>query len=237
MFTVIPAVDILDGKCVRLLRGEYGKVTKYADDPVEMATRWAETGAKWLHVVDLNGAKSGMPENLEIIREIINSLHINVEVGGGIRDLETIKFLVDAGAKRIVIGTKSVQDVKFIKDIVEKYGEKIVIGVDAKEGFVATDGWTVVSNKKTESFIAELKKLGVKRIIFTDISRDGAMTGPNFEAIENLAGSIGIPLIASGGITSISDIKDLKDIENVEGCIVGRALYDGKISLEEALKL
>jgi len=237
MFYVIPAVDILGGKCVRLTRGEYGSVTKYADDPVEMAVRWAELGAKWIHVVDLDGAKSGLPENLEIIREIASSVKTNVQAGGGIRDAETAKFMIDAGVKRVVIGTRSVRDESFIRKMVKDFGEKVVVGVDAKEGFVATDGWTSISNKKTKEFVKELKKLGVKRAIFTDISKDGTLDGPNFDAIRELAMSSEIPIIASGGVNSIDDIKYLKKIDNVEGVIIGRALYEGKFPLEEALKL
>jgi len=237
MFDIIPAVDILDGKCVRLLQGKFDAETVYSKSPLEAAQRWVDLGAKWMHIVDLNGARTGFQENLETIREIIESFKINFEVSGGVRTIETIEFLLACGAKRIIVGTRSVIDKPFVKSIAMKFGGKIAVGVDASGGRVATDGWTHVTDIEAKTFAKDLENMGVKRIIFTDTSRDGALTGPNFDAIEDLANSIKIPMIASGGITSLDDIKKLKDIDGVEGCIIGKALYEGKFSLEDALKI
>jgi phosphoribosylformimino-5-aminoimidazole carboxamide ribotide isomerase len=237
MFDIIPAIDILNGKCVRLYQGKFDAETVYSNDPLEAAERWIALGTKWMHLVDLDGAKTGVQENLEIIREIIESSKINFEVSGGVRTIETIEFLLACGAKRIIVGTRSVIDKQFVKSIVAKFGEKIAVGVDATGGRVATDGWTKVTDIEAKTFAKDLEEMGVKRIIFTDTSRDGALKGPNFDAIEDLADNINIPIIASGGITTIDDIKKLKLITGVEGCIIGKALYDGKISLEDALKI
>ncbi|MFH1710088.1 MAG: 1-(5-phosphoribosyl)-5-[(5-phosphoribosylamino)methylideneamino]imidazole-4-carboxamide isomerase [bacterium] len=237
MFDIIPAVDILDGKCVRLFQGKFDAETVYSNSPLEAAQRWVALGAKWMHLVDLNGAKTGFQENLEVIREIVESFKINFEVSGGVRTIETIEFLLACGAKRVIIGTRSVIDKHFVKSITAKFGGKIAVGVDASGGRVATDGWTHVTDIEAKTFAKDLQDMGVKKIIFTDTSRDGALKGPNFEAIEDLANSIQIPMIASGGITSIDDIKRLKNIDGVEGCIIGKALYEGKISLEDALKI
>ncbi len=237
MFDVIPAVDILDGKCVRLFQGKFDAETIYKITPLEAAQKWISLGAKWMHLVDLNGAKTGYQENLEIIREIIESSDINFEVSGGVRNIETIKFLLGCGAARVIVGTRSVVDKYFVKTIAKKFGEKIAVGVDASGGRVATDGWTNVTDIDAKTFAKDLEDIGVKKIIYTDTSRDGALKGPNFEAIEDLASSIKIPVIASGGITTLDDIRKLKLIGGVEGCIIGKALYEGKFSLEEALKI
>ena len=237
MFDVIPAVDILDGKCVRLFQGKFDAETVYSKSPLEAARRWVDIGAKWMHLVDLNGAKSGFQENLDVIREIVKSFKIKFEVSGGVRTMETIEFLFGCGVKRVIVGTRSVIDKNFVKTIAKKYGDRIAVGVDASGGRVATDGWTHVTDIEAKSFAKDIQDMGVKKIIFTDTSRDGALKGPNFEAIEDLANSINIPMIASGGITSLDDIRKLKEIDGVEGCIIGKALYEGKISLEDALKI
>lgn len=237
MFDVIPAVDILDGKCVRLFQGKFDAETVYSSSPLEAAQRWVNMGAKWMHLVDLNGAKSGYQENLELIREIVESLKINFEVSGGVRSMETIEFLLSCGAKRVIVGTRSVIDKNFVKSIAKKYGNRIAVGVDASGGRVATDGWTNITDIEAKTFARDLQDMGVKKLIFTDTSRDGALRGPNFDAIEELASSIDIPVIASGGISSLDDIRKIKNIEGVEGCIIGKALYEGKFSLEDALKI
>lgn len=237
MFDIIPAVDILDGKCVRLFQGQFDAETVYSDSPIEAAERWVSLGAKWMHLVDLNGARTGLQENLEMIREIIKSFKINFEVSGGVRHIETIEFLLSCGAKRIIVGTRSVIDKQFVKSAAAKYGDRIAVGVDASGGKVATDGWTHITDIESKAFAKDLQSMGVKRIIFTDTQRDGALTGPNFNAIEDLVNSISIPVIASGGVSSLEDIKQLKQINGVEGCIIGKALYEGKFSLEDALKL
>jgi len=236
-FDLIPAVDILDGKCVRLLQGKFDAETVYSSSPLEAAQRWVDLGAKWMHLVDLNGAKTGFQENLEIIREIVESFKIKFEVSGGVRTIETIEFLLACGATRVIVGTRSVIDKQFVKSIAVKFGDKIAVGVDASGGRVATDGWTNVTDIEAKTFAKDLQDMGVKRVIFTDTSRDGALKGPNFEAIEDLTNSIKIPVIASGGISSLDDIRKIKDIEGVEGCIIGKALYEGKFSLEDALKI
>ncbi len=237
MFYVIPAVDILGGKCVRLLQGKFDAETVYDASPIEAAQRWVSNGAKWAHLVDLDGAKTGIQENLEIIREIIEEFDINFEVSGGVRSMEVADFLFNVGAKRVIVGTRSVIDKAFVKDLVGKYGERIAVGVDATGGRVATDGWTRVTNIEAAAFVRELESLGVKRIIYTDTSRDGALKGPNFDSIKAIASSTSIPVIASGGVSSLDDIRKLKAIKNIEACIVGKALYEGKFSLADALKL
>jgi len=236
-FQIIPAVDILDGKCVRLFQGKFDAETVYPDSPLDAAERWVSLGAKWIHLVDLNGAKTGVQDNLEIIREIIEEFDVSFEVSGGVRTVETIEFLFNCGAKRVIVGTRSVVDRAFIKSIAKDYGEAIAVGVDATGGKVATDGWTKVTDIEAKSFAKELESIGVKKLIFTDTSRDGAMKGPNIMSISELAASVNIPIIASGGVTTIDDIRKLKKIKGVEGCIIGKALYEGKISLEEALKI
>jgi phosphoribosylformimino-5-aminoimidazole carboxamide ribotide isomerase len=237
MFDIIPAVDILDGKCVRLFQGKFDAETVYKNTPLEAAQRWISLGAKWLHLVDLNGAKSGYQENLEMIREIVESSDINFEVSGGVRTIETIEFLLNCGAQRVIVGTRSVIDKQFVKSIAERFGGKIAVGVDASGGRVATDGWTKVTDIEAKAFAKDLEDLGVKKIIYTDTSRDGALKGPNFDSIEDLASSVNIPIIASGGITTLDDIRKLKKIDGVEGCIIGKALYEEKFSLEDALKI
>jgi len=237
VFDIIPAVDILDGKCVRLFQGKFDAETVYSTSPLEAAQRWVDLGAKWMHLVDLNGAKSGFQENLEIIREIMESFRINFEVSGGARSIETIEFLLGCGAKRVIVGTRSVIDKQFVKSIALKFGDRIAVGVDASGGRVATDGWTHVTDIEAKIFAKDLQDMGVRKLIFTDTSRDGALKGPNFDAIEDLADSISIPIIASGGISSLDDIRRIKNIEGVEGCIIGKALYEGKFSLEDALKI
>lgn len=237
MFDIIPAVDILDGKCVRLFQGKFDAETVYSNDPLEAAERWAQMGAKWMHLVDLDGAKTGVQKNLELIRDIMEEFDVKFEVSGGVRSIETIEFLLSCGASRVIVGTRSVIDKNFVKDIAARFGEKIAVGVDASGGKVATDGWTNVTDIEAKTFAKDLVGLGVKRVIFTDTSRDGALKGPNFDAIEDLADAIDIPIIASGGITSLDDIKKLKLISGIEGCIIGKALYDGKFSLEAALKI
>jgi phosphoribosylformimino-5-aminoimidazole carboxamide ribotide isomerase len=236
-FDIIPAVDMLNGKCVRLLQGKFDAETIYDASPLEAAERWVEIGAKWIHLVDLDGAKTGVQVNLEIIREIIEEFNVNFEVSGGVRSMDVADFLFDIGAKRVIIGTRSVIDKNFVKELTSKYGDKIAVGVDATGGKVATDGWTHVTDIEATKFVKELEALGVKKLIYTDTSRDGALNGPNFDAIKTITSSTSIPIIASGGITTLDDIKQLKRINGVEGCIVGKALYEGKFSLADALKL
>lgn len=237
-FDIIPAVDILNGKCVRLLQGKFDAETIYDTPPIEAAQRWIDIGAKWMHLVDLDGAKTGIQKNLEVIREIVEEFsHIKFEVSGGVRTMETADFLFKIGAARVIIGTRSVIDKNFVKSLTLKYGDKIAVGVDATGGKVATDGWTHVTDVEAITFVKELEALGVKKIIFTDTARDGALKGPNFDSIKKITAATIIPVIASGGVSSAEDVIELKKIKGVEGCIIGKALYEGKVSLAEVLKL
>jgi len=234
MFEVIPAIDILDGKCVRLKQGRYDAVTVYSNDPVEFAKKWEAAGAKRLHVVDLNGARSGTPENLESIKSIIKEVNIPVQVGGGIRMLFVIADLIKFGADRVVLGTTAIKNPNLLESICEKFGEQTIVAIDAKGNYAAAEGWMYVSKKDVATLAKEAIQFGVGRFIYTDISRDGMLEGPNFEGIRKFASAVEVPVIASGGVSSKEDVEKLKEI-GVEGCIVGKALYEGKIKLEEIL--
>jgi phosphoribosylformimino-5-aminoimidazole carboxamide ribotide isomerase len=231
MFEIIPAIDILNGRCVRLKQGRYDAETVYSKDPVEMAKKWESEGAKRLHVVDLDGARTGIPNNIEIIKSIAKELNIPVQTGGGIRNFDLIKELIDFGIDRIILGTTAVKNPNLLAKVCEKFGEQIAVAIDAKEGRVATEGWTQVSKKDTLTLAREAIDLGVKRFIYTDISRDGMLQGPNCEGIKNFVSQIRVPVIASGGISSKEDIEKLKET-GAEGCIVGKALYEGMVKLE-----
>lgn len=234
MFEVIPAIDLLNGKCVRLKQGKYDAETVYSNDPVEVAKKWAALGAKRLHLVDLDGARTGTPENLAIIKTIIREVSIPVQAGGGIRMLTAISDLIKSGADRIVLGTTAIKNPNLLENICEKFGDQIAVAIDAKGNFAAAEGWLYVSKKNVLTLAKEAISFGVKRFIYTDINRDGMLTGPNFEAIRNFSSAIDVPVIASGGVSTKNDIIQLKEI-GVEGCIVGKALYDGQINLEEVL--
>ncbi|KPJ64962.1 1-(5-phosphoribosyl)-5-[(5-phosphoribosylamino)methylideneamino] imidazole-4-carboxamide isomerase [candidate division WOR-1 bacterium DG_54_3] len=235
MFEVIPAIDILNGKCVRLKQGRYDAETVYSKDPVEMAKKWESEGAKRLHLVDLDGAKTGIPKNIEIIKAIAKEVNIPVQVGGGIRNLDVIQELLNIGIDRVILGTTAVKNPNLLAQACEKFGDRIAVSIDTKQGKVATEGWTQVSKKDTLTLAKEAIELGVKRFIYTDISRDGMLEGPNFEGIKNFVSQIRVPVIASGGISSEEDIKKLKETR-AEGCIVGKALYEGKFKLENLIR-
>ena len=234
---VIPAVDIRNGKCVRLLQGKFDQETVFADDPVEMALHWESLGAGRLHVVDLDGAKTGEPRNLDVIARIADSLEIPVQMGGGIRTIETAWQLLGLGVDRVVIGTSAVLDKDFARAMFEEFGERVALGLDAHDGFVATHGWQETSKLRAIDFAQDMEKLGARRIIHTDISRDGMLEGVNLPAMEAMARAVSIPVIASGGVTSIEDIRGLKGIEplGIEGVIAGKALYTGSLDLREAI--
>lgn len=232
MFEVIPAIDILGGKCVRLRQGRYDAVVVYSNDPVDMAKKWEAQGAKRLHVVDLDGARSGTPENIETIKNLIKETNIPVQVGGGIRMLIVISDLIDYGADRVILGTTAIKNPNLISNVCDKFGDRIVVAIDAKGGYATADGWMYVTKKNTLTLAKEAIDLGVQRFIYTDINRDGMLEGPNFEAIQQFASEVSVPVIASGGVSTKEDIEKLKEI-GVEGCIVGKALYEGKIKLEE----
>jgi len=234
---VIPAIDIKNGKCVRLLQGEMDKETVYSDDPAGMAKRWADAGARLIHVVDLDGAVEKKPVNLDIIRKIIGAVSVPVQVGGGIRDVETIRMYMDAGVERVVIGTQAVKDPDLVFQACRIFPRRIVVGIDAKNGFVAVDGWTETTSVSAVSLARRFEGIGLCAINFTDIERDGMKTGPNIPAIREFATAVDIPVIASGGVSSIEDIKKLAMLESfgVAGIITGRALYDNTLDFREAV--
>jgi phosphoribosylformimino-5-aminoimidazole carboxamide ribotide isomerase len=234
MFEVIPAIDLLDGKCVRLKQGRYDAETVYSTDPVAMAKQWESQGAKRLHLVDLDGARTGLPKNINIIKSISKEVSIPVEVGGGIRNFDLIKELISFGVDRVVLGTTAVNNPNTLGKYCQEFDDKIAVAIDVRDGKIATDGWAKLSNKDIYTLAQEAIKLGVHRFIYTDISRDGILTGPNFEGIRLFISKVHVPVIASGGVTTKEDIAKLKET-GVEGCIVGKALYEGKIKLEEIL--
>lgn len=230
-FTIIPAVDILDGKCVRLEKGDFAKVTVYSDDPLQMALKWQGKGYKWLHVVDLDGAKTGVQKNISIVKKIVSKVTIPIEVSGGLRNLDRIKELLDCGVSRVILGTVAFENLSLIKTICDAYGDKIAIGIDARKDIVLKKGWLEKTSLKAIDIAKRLVDIGVKRFVYTDVSRDGMMEGPNFSAIKKFASSVSVPVIASGGVTTDNDISRLSKIKNVDSCIVGRAIYEGRIKL------
>lgn len=232
---IYPAVDIKDGRCVRLLQGEFDKVTVYSDDPLEMALKWESLGAEYLHVVDLDGARTGEPKNISITSKIAAKLNIPVQLGGGIRSIETIEKVISMGIRRVILGTFAVKNPDLVKQAVENFRENIVIGIDAKDGKVAIDGWEKTSEFTAIDFANKMVELGAKTIIYTDISRDGMLTGPNLDAMREMAQSVDAEIIASGGVSNLKDIKNLKET-GVSGVIVGKALYTGNVDLQEAIK-
>ncbi|MBN2058447.1 MAG: 1-(5-phosphoribosyl)-5-[(5-phosphoribosylamino)methylideneamino]imidazole-4-carboxamide isomerase [Candidatus Saganbacteria bacterium] len=234
MFEIIPAIDLLDSKCVRLKQGRYDAETVYSDDPLEMAKRWQAAGAKRLHIIDLDGARTGIPKNVEIIKAIAKALDIPVEAGGGIRNFDLIKGLIKFGVDRVILGTTAVNNPNTLEKFCQEFDDHIAVAIDAKNGKAATDGWTKISKKDTLTLAKEAVSLGVKRFIYTDISRDGMMSGPNVSGIKKFIREIHVPVIASGGVSTKDDIDNLRQT-GAEGCIVGKALYEGKIRLEEIL--
>ncbi|SIT69943.1 1-(5-phosphoribosyl)-5-[(5-phosphoribosylamino)methylideneamino] imidazole-4-carboxamide isomerase [Ectothiorhodosinus mongolicus] len=237
---VIPAIDLKEGKCVRLRQGRMQDSTVFSDDPLEVAERWVEEGAKRLHMVDLDGAFAGKPKNAGIIAKIVERFpDLAVQVGGGIRDDDTVQAYLDAGVEWVIIGTKAVSTPHFVNDLCLEFPNRIIVGLDARDGKVAIDGWSKLSNHDVIDMAQLFERDGVAGIIFTDISRDGMMQGVNVEATRELAQSVHIPVFASGGVTDIEDIRRLCDVahEGIDGVIVGRALYEGTISLAEAQAL
>lgn len=234
---VIPAIDLKDGKCVRLLQGRKEDVTIYSDDPAAMARQWVDMGAKLLHVVDLDGAFTGEQKNFDRIREIRKSIHIPIEVGGGIRDIERIEQLIDIGVDRTIIGTSAAKDPDMVKKACEKYPEKVLVGIDAKDGKVAVKGWVEVTELGAIEFAKQMQDIGAAGIIYTDISRDGMLTGPNIEAMAKMVRAVDIPVIASGGVSKLDDIRNLKEIESLWGVITGKALYAGSMELRAAIEI
>lgn len=236
---IIPAIDIRGGKCVRLDQGDYARETVFADDPVEVAQRWHEAGATLIHVVDLDGAREGVPRNEEVIWRVIEATPARVEASGGIRTLEIIDRYVNAGAARVAIGTAAIKDPTVLVNALAMFGERIIVGVDARDGMVATEGWIETSEVRALDLIRQLSEFGVRRIFYTDISSDGMLKGPNFPALQEVVeNAAGLPspmsVIASGGVTSIEHLQRLKLI-GVEGVIIGKALYTGALDLRAAI--
>lgn len=234
---IFPAIDIRGGKCVRLTKGDFAQETVFSDEPAAMARKWAAQGAAYLHVVDLDGALAGKSVNLAAIGEIIRAVTIPVQLGGGIRTMENIAMLLELGVQRVILGSVAVRDPALVQAACAKFGERIVVGIDAKDGIVAVEGWGVSGNVKAEDLAVQMAAAGVQHIIYTDISRDGTLTGVNVEATARLAAVSGLKIIASGGVSSLEDIKKVKQVEGVgvEGVIVGKAIYTGALDLQAAL--
>jgi phosphoribosylformimino-5-aminoimidazole carboxamide ribotide isomerase len=237
-FEVIPAVDIMEGKCVRLKQGKFDAKTVYDASPIEAAEKWEYLGATRLHIVDLDGAKTGIFTNIPIIKGIASKLRIPIQVGGGIRTRENAEELLEAGVDRIMLGTAVIDDPILVAEMCAKYNGRIAVSIDARGGKTAIKGWQVESNKPPMDLAKEAVQIGVKRFVYTDISRDGTLSGPNIEGIKAFAKATGAAVIASGGVSSYKDIEEIKDLNvyGVEGCIIGKALYNGTIELEKALE-
>ncbi len=234
---VIPAIDLKDGKCVRLLQGKKEEVTVYSDDPVSMAKHWVDNGAELLHVVDLDGAFTGKQKNFDIIVAIRNAIDIPIQVGGGIRDVKRIEKLINLGIERTIVGTSAANESDMLKKACERFPGKVLVGVDAKDGKVAVRGWEEVTELDAIGFAKKMGADGAAAIIYTDISRDGMLTGPNINAMTQMVEALEIPVIASGGVSSIDDIKNLMKIKNLWGVITGKALYSGALDLKEAIEI
>src|SRR5258708_2704941 len=235
---LLPAIDLIDGHCVRLYQGDYAQVTTYASDPVEVARRWQEAGASWLHVVDLDGAKAGQPVNTALIERLCRETTLHIEVGGGLRTLEQIASTLAVGVERVILGTAALNDRKLLTQALQRWGERIVVGIDARDGLVAIRGWRETSSAKATELALELSAAGVRRFIYTDIARDGAMQGPNLAALRAMRNALqgtGSTLIASGGVSSLADLQQLATLE-IEGAIIGKALYTGALDLTEAVR-
>ncbi|MCF6138690.1 1-(5-phosphoribosyl)-5-[(5-phosphoribosylamino)methylideneamino]imidazole-4-carboxamide isomerase [Pseudalkalibacillus berkeleyi] len=237
-FELYPAIDMRGGKCVRLFQGDYEQETVYGDSPFDMAKMFAEQGARWIHMVDLDGAKSAEKVNHEHVLRVATELDVHVQVGGGIRTEEDISFYLENGVDRVILGSVAVKNPAFTKDMLKKYGERIVIGLDAREGYVATEGWLDKSEVKATDLAKEMAASGAKHFIFTDIARDGTLEGPNTEAIAELAKVSGAEVIASGGVSSLQDLEILSNriSDGIEGAIIGKALYTERFTLTDAIR-
>ena len=233
---IFPAIDLYEGKAVRLLRGEYDKMTVYSDNPIEIARDFETQGATHIHMVDLEGAKDGTTPNFDIVASVAKESGLKVEIGGGIRDEETVKRYLDAGVMRVILGTAALNDPEFLESVCKKYGERIAVGADLKDGQVAVKGWLETSNVSGIEFLKKMESLGVKTIICTDISRDGAMRGTNRELYKELSEKFSMDIVASGGVSTIDDVKALSEMD-LYGAIVGKAIYTGDIDLTEAIEV
>jgi phosphoribosylformimino-5-aminoimidazole carboxamide ribotide isomerase len=233
---IFPAIDLFGGKAVRLFKGDYNQMTVYSDNPVSVALDFKGKGAEWIHLVDLEGAKSGLTPNIETVKNIVEKSGLKAEIGGGIRSLEVIEKYISIGVQRVILGTSAVTDREFLVNALKKYGDKIAVGVDIKDGVVAIKGWTEKSQFTAIEFCKEMQDLGVKTIISTDISKDGAMQGANHDLYKELSQKLSIDIIASGGVSSMQDVIRLKE-QGVYGAIIGKAYYTGAIQLEQAVKV
>ncbi|HLE25067.1 MAG TPA: 1-(5-phosphoribosyl)-5-[(5-phosphoribosylamino)methylideneamino]imidazole-4-carboxamide isomerase [Thermodesulfobacteriota bacterium] len=235
---IIPAIDLKGGKCVRLLKGEEGTETVFSENPLETARKWEDSGARLIHVVDLDGAFSGEPRNFEIIRDIVNTVSTDVQIGGGIRNINTVEKYISVGVRRVILGTSAIQDRKFLIEVCDSFPERVGVGVDTKMGKIAVKGWKEVIDLHAEDFLKDLNSVGVSLVIHTDVDRDGTMRGVNLNAVDKFVKSSPIPVISSGGISSMEDIEKLSSLKEfgLVGIILGKSIYTGKIDLRKAIE-
>jgi phosphoribosylformimino-5-aminoimidazole carboxamide ribotide isomerase len=235
---IFPAIDIKDKKCVRLVKGDFDNKTEYETSPIDQANKYKDHGFKNLHIVDLDGALTGETVNLDIIKEIVSKFDLKIEIGGGVRTFESIQKYTDSGVEKVILGSAAIKDKFFLKEACEKFPNKIALGLDAKDGYLSVSGWKENSNQMTLDFLKEVNDYGASRLIYTDINRDGTKASPNFEETAKVADTSNCPVIISGGVSSINDIKKAKELnnKNIEGIIVGKAIYDGDIQLNELAK-
>lgn len=236
---IIPAIDIKDGNVVRLVRGDYDNLKIYSNDPKDIAMKWRSQGATILHVVDLDGAITGEPKNMKSVAEIVGAVEIPVELGGGMRSMESIDEAFEVGVSKVVLGTKAVEDINFITTAIKKYGGRIVVSVDSKNGFVVLQGWTKTSSVNAIDMARKMENLGAAAVIYTDVTVDGTLNSPNFIRLDNFLSNVNISVVVAGGIASLNDIKKLRALKrrNLQGAIVGKALYEGTIKLKEAIDI
>ncbi len=233
---IFPAIDIKDKKCVRLIKGDFDNKTEYEVSPVDQAAKYKNHGFKNLHIVDLDGALTGEIVNLNIIQEIVSKFDLKIEIGGGVRNFESIQKYTDVGVEKVILGSAAIKDKNFLKKACQKFSNKIALGLDVKDGYLSVSGWKENSKKQTLDFLKEVNDFGVSRLIYTDINRDGTKASPNFDDTVKVANISNCPVIISGGVSSIQDIKKAKELKNIEGIIVGKAIYDGDIDLNELVK-
>lgn len=232
---IYPAIDVKDGRCVRLVQGKFDNVTIYSDNPVEMAQKWERMGAQYLHVIDLDGARVGRPQNVAVISDMAVNIGIPLQLGGGIRTIESIEITLCKGIQRVILGTSAVKDPELVKKAIKAFGDNLAVAIDARDGMVAIEGWAKTSQFTAIGFAKKMEELGARTIIYTDISRDGMLSGPNLKAMEEMRKAVNIEVIASGGVRTLDDIRNLKNI-GMSGVIVGKALYTGDLDIREALE-